>query len=96
MNQEKIKQLLSVLEGVKYYEWSRISQVIERKYNSESQRIIMNNTIEDSESLEKSLLRELDLPSTTSESIQIDGEKFSKIVLGAINGKGEEPQRNGD
>jgi hypothetical protein len=61
MNQEKIKTLLSLLEGTKYYEWKKISHVVERKYNSESQRIILNNTVKDSESLEKTLLMEFDL-----------------------------------
>lgn len=94
MNQEKIKQLLSVLEGVKYYEWRRISQVIERKYNSESQHIVMNGCIKDSESLEKTLLREFYLPSTTS--IELDGKEVAKVALRYINGKDEYPQSNGE
>lgn len=93
MNQEKIKQLLSILEGVKYYEWRRISQVIERKYNSESQRIIMNNTIEDSESLEKSLLIEFDLTPAKTVALKIDGTEFAKLVLESIHDKGAESQK---
>lgn len=61
MSKEKIKELLKLLEGLKYYEWKRLSNVVERKYETESQTVVINETIKDSESLEKTLLLEFDL-----------------------------------
>lgn len=61
MNQEKIKAILELLKDVKYYEWLRLSQAINQKYDSESKHAIAHNTIQDSESLERLLLMEFDL-----------------------------------